>query len=322
MINLRLVTPVLALLLVSQNSFAQGDWEYSDPTGSITVHVRQCDPTSAQHAPSTTCGVPGGFVVVGGGAEIVNDGTPGALLTSSFPDVDGAGHCLSSWHASSKDHIYSFPHSLRAWSIGLKLQNPSVSESGVRGLISCTSARSQYTTGRTDAFSSPPIATGSILLGGGVRPNPGPGGLLLTRSYANGSGTASTAWLGAVKDLDFPDNGTVDVFQISIPSSIPFWGTLRGWTSVSDFVNCTSAYCNWTQINTDANYVTVGAGAYSNFVPNTGRYLTVVAPYKNDVTLPAMFGGTAQSKDHKYPDTTSNDVMAQLVTYAMLLRKL
>ncbi len=89
--------------------------DFTDASGTVTVRIKQCAPTPPQEI-TTTCPVDSGFVLIGGGAEILGEGSPGALLTASFPDVG-----LTTWTASSKDQNLFFPHQLSAYSVGLKL---------------------------------------------------------------------------------------------------------------------------------------------------------------------------------------------------------
>jgi len=91
--------------------------DFVDASGTVTVRIKQCTPTASQEINTTTCPVDSGFVLIGGGAEILGEGSPGALLTASFPDFD-----LTTWTASSKDHHLAFAHRLSAYSVGLKLR--------------------------------------------------------------------------------------------------------------------------------------------------------------------------------------------------------
>lgn len=82
--------------------------------GNITVRYYTCGWSGSGQRNSATCTVDSDFVLVGGGAEIKDNGEPGALLTASYPEGD-------SRIARSKDHIRAYPHQTRAYAIGLRL---------------------------------------------------------------------------------------------------------------------------------------------------------------------------------------------------------
>ena len=97
--------------------------QFTDASGKITVAVFSLKSGSDQsHYHDFACEAPSDMVVVGGGAEAVEQ-PAGALLTASYPNGD-----LTAWLASSKDHQAPQPHRITCYSIGLKVAGMSRDE--------------------------------------------------------------------------------------------------------------------------------------------------------------------------------------------------
>jgi len=110
---------IIALGLFLLGSSCVYGQDFTDWSGQVHVRVYLGPWVYGQHN-VTTVSVDTDYVLVGGGAEIYGAGNPGALLTASNPDLN-----LTTWHASSKDHVNPYPHSLRAYAIGLRLDGVS-----------------------------------------------------------------------------------------------------------------------------------------------------------------------------------------------------
>jgi hypothetical protein len=121
--------------------------------------------------------VPPDFVLIGGGAVVLEQMYPdAALLTASYPDNN-----LSTWHAASKDHRFPFPHTLRGFAIGLKLKGLSRDE-----LKKCI--RVFTNTSGTDQYPNTEVSVGDgyNLIGGGAKINWSGEGNLLVKSIPKG----------------------------------------------------------------------------------------------------------------------------------------
>jgi hypothetical protein len=59
---------------------------FTDASGRIQVRVKACDPTAAATTNCAYCTVDDGWTRIGGGAQILGESSPGAMLQSSFPD--------------------------------------------------------------------------------------------------------------------------------------------------------------------------------------------------------------------------------------------
>lgn len=124
----------------------------TDWSGTVEIRTYVCNWVYGQHL-TTDCVLPDGddMVVVGGGASIYGPPwSPGALLTASYPLN------ASTWRASSKDHMYTFPHYLRSTVLGMRL-------TGVPNLRSMVSITEESRAGNI----SHSVNSGEIMLGGG-----------------------------------------------------------------------------------------------------------------------------------------------------------
>ncbi|HVW30125.1 MAG TPA: hypothetical protein VHC69_32425 [Polyangiaceae bacterium] len=265
---------------------------YVNSANTMTMSVHFCDPTTAQHAPVAQCAVEPGFVLTGGGAEVVNDGNPGALLVSSFPD-----NGMTVWTAKSKDQVYSYPHQLRAYAVGIQLSG--VSEATLRANMWCNHGTSPVSDIPYLTYNVP---AGYNRIGGGTDVHYQGAGLLLVMSVPS-DGWNAGGWTGEAKAQGIEDQGTIDVYAIGIRPTIPVFGALKFSYGLSTDPPpvCGPGYCNAAVYNTDASYIVSSVGAWTDYNGN-GRLLTVIDPVVNYGGLPIP-GATAQSKDHIYSDT-------------------
>jgi hypothetical protein len=66
--------------------------------------------------PSATASLPGGYTLVGGGADVTYLGY-GSMLWALYPNDS-----LTTWTGGSKDHGYADPSTIKSWAIGLTVQ--------------------------------------------------------------------------------------------------------------------------------------------------------------------------------------------------------
>jgi len=271
--------------------------DFADASGTVTVRIKQCAPTASREINTTTCPVDSGFVLIGGGAEILGEGSPGALLTASFPDLG-----LTTWTASSKDQHLFFPHQLSAYSVGLKLAG--VTPQTLFSFMKVTSVRSIASEHPSTAISVP---GGFTLVGGGARANWVSEGQLLTRSIPSGS-----QWLAASKDHAVAEVGTVDAFAIGITS-----GTIPGFGSLDVNVGqaSTSVPTGYGTINriVPGGFVLASIGGDAQF-NGAGRMLTDLIPF-GDAPTDSVPGATVRSKDQEFQDS------GLTTAYAIAIRK-
>jgi len=271
--------------------------DFVDASGTVTVRIKQCLGTVVQEINTTTCSVDSGFVLIGGGAEVVGEGSPGALLTASFPDLG-----QTTWTASSKDQHLVFAHRLNAYSVGLKLAG--VTPQTLISFMKVVSVRSTPSEHPSTSISVP---GGFNLVGGGARANWVTEGQLLTRSIPSGS-----QWLAASKDHAVAEVGTVDAFVIGITS-----GTIPGFGSIDVSVNqvSTSVPTGYGTANrlVPAGFVLASIGGDAQF-NGAGRMLTDLIPF-GDAPADSAQGATVRSKDQEFQDSGTT------TAYAVAIRK-
>lgn len=186
--------------------------ENVDPSGTITVKYYECVWSTVDHQPFSACEVEPDFVLVGGGAEIEGlTPSPGALLVGSWP-ANGAGTQVGNfWVAYSKDHLFSYPHRIRAHAVGLKLQG--VSAANLYPQTFYASNESPPTLSHAPTVTALDNDSRDIIVGGGgygVSKNGQ--GQLLVGSEPNGS----NGWTVSSKDHVVSDPGRVVAAAIGI----------------------------------------------------------------------------------------------------------
>jgi hypothetical protein len=258
--------------------------DFSDISGTVHIRIKQCTPTGSQPAPIATCPIDTGFVLIGGGAEIIGQNSPGALLTGSWPDQG-----LTTWHASSKDHMYSYNHQLRAYAIGLSLSG--MSSTQLRNYISYT-----YMTSNSSQQPSvtAEVPQNYIVIGGGAQTSTG---ILLTDSHPD-----YVQWVAGGKDHGYTQIGTVTAYAIGISTQyIPgFDGNLDVVYNQGDSSNNTW-YGNTKIELVPDDWVLSAIGGTAQYNAG-GRLLTWLIPFFDhpNETRP---GAWVSSKDHGYTDS-------------------
>src|SRR4051812_38442548 len=70
---------------VVATSAASTTTSFQDATGKIRIQVKTCDPTASAFTNCAYCTVDEGWALIGGGAQILGENTPAAMLQASFP---------------------------------------------------------------------------------------------------------------------------------------------------------------------------------------------------------------------------------------------
>lgn len=197
--------------------------EYTDWSGLIHLQIFYTTVGKAQHN-NASAQVPADFVCIGGGAVAWGWTGNGAYITASYPDPS-----FAAWWGVSKDHIWSDPHYLTVYAIGMKMDG--VSPDYLRSKIHLYS----QTSGSADAPStSITIPSNQLLIGGGAQDNWTGLGNLLTASYPG----SSTTWYVSGKDQVHADQSTITAYAIGIENiSFPNVGYIQvGYSSAVTYV--------------------------------------------------------------------------------------
>lgn len=260
---------------------------HRDRSGKVVVQVSSCAWVGASNSPSADCNVDPDFVLVGGGAEIEGDGHPGALLTASYPDAN-----KTTWHAASKAHEYDYPHRLRAYAIGLRVQGMS------REDLARYVQYSEATSGASLVPSAvAPVANGYLLIGGGARVNWQGRGQLLTSSRPDGN-----QWVAEGKAHSYADSATITAFAIGIRDQpLPRVGRIQ--RTINSASTWSGSGYNYAALEVSSGYALVSTGATAQYdnPATAGRLLSDIVPFADSTY--SRPGTRATSKDHRYPDS-------------------
>jgi len=279
--------------------------DFTDASGKVTIRIKTCGWTSPAESNTATCTVDTDFILVGGGAEIEFQNSPGALLTGSFPDSN-----LSTWTASSKAHVVSYPHKLRAYAVGLKLAGVSSTTLRSRGVLADdgrTMLPYVWLTSEQSSTADHPSVTAELdshynLIGGGAQANGlASAGQLLTRSYPD-----SFQWVAESKDHVVKDVNWVKAFAIGITKgTIPGFGSLDVAVNSAITFQTSGGQYGVAQLLAPTGSVASCVGGDSSYDRATGgRLLTDLIPFF-DVPSNTRQGAFVTDKDHVVSDTGS-----------------
>jgi hypothetical protein len=268
--------------------------KFTDATGTISIRVRACGwvtatGTNGRRTAVATCGVDtdAGYALVGGGAEIENSPSPGALLKSSIPDPstsfqvpapggDTTTTAFANWVARSAEYgaTNSTAHRLRAYSIGLKLVGLSAEE---------TAGNMTWSDG-SSGDGSPHVQhaqVGDLFIGGGATVLPYDANLYLRNSEPD---TYNNGWYVAIGNNGDGATGDAKSYVGSIKpcplrANLTTWGCLTASSSAT-MGGGSGGYISTTLTESGtANMVTaIGGHGYSYPEQTVKRFITDLIP--------------------------------------------
>ena len=269
------------------------DW--SDSVEVIIVHETRF----GQH-PKVDVTLSSEYVLIGGGADILEQMIPGALLTASYPDNN-----LSTWHAESKDHIFKFYHHLMGYAIGLKLKGLTRDD-----LLKHIKIYSKTSGSIQHPNTSVGVGDDYILIGGGAKVNwdinLNSKGSLLVKSYPDQN---MKVWYAEGKDHFLSNPSTITVYAIGIKKVIPNFGSLEiSQESSSDAIQ---TGFDMVTVMIGDDWVVSCPGGKAEYAENDpdgfGRMLCGIVPSSETVIV--------TSKDHMVQDD------GETRAYAIKIRK-
>jgi hypothetical protein len=158
-----------------------------DGSGQIEVVLYESSSTQVQQFNALGCQVAPGFIVVGGGAYADYGSGAGALLTETRP----LDEKLTTWVASSKDHLFPCPHTLSVYAVGLRLRDRRGSPIPRSELLQYFRLNQSTSAIGSHVHSESLIPRRLFRLGGGARVNYSGAGNLLVRSVPTPEGWAA-----------------------------------------------------------------------------------------------------------------------------------
>jgi len=262
----------------------------TDPSGTITIQIKKCPAVAfAGGTAQLTCGVDPGFVIAGGGAEILGTPQPGALLTASYPNGNFA------WTVRAKDHVHPSSFTLQATAIGLKLSG--VSAATLSSLMFISTQTAPQPGHLTNAFNLN-LPPGFVAIGGGASITSPGGNQLLFTSEPFGSPSGLFGWRAGSKDHVISDVGSAVAYLITIPEC-PV-GFVGGCLAVSVLATPDTAVgAGYQSISRTQVGLVSSVGGRSGF-NGAGRLLTALAPTDLGNGSSSVF---VRSKDHEVVDT-------------------
>jgi hypothetical protein len=265
--------------------------DFFDGSGLVGMRIVTCDWVASQpgmgghQQAEAICPLPSDWVLVGGGAEIAGEPTPGALLKGSFPNPNnfGANPPNTSWVARSSDNVQPQQHQLRAYAIGLTLVG--MAAAVLQGNVLVRD-------GATVASSNPTIdsaaETDFALVGGGAEVISS-GDLFLTESRPVG-----IAWRATARNNQSNAVGGIKSYVISIrPCPTGWGGRCLSFNSPQISSGPTTGYAV-TALSVASPWVTTSIGGQAGQGAGGGaRYLADLIPLSG-----TSRGVTVWTKDH------------------------
>lgn len=296
------------------------DYRYTDPTGRMTINVRTCAPIG-NLTQSAVCDAPDDFVLIGGGAEILEnpeDPVAGAVLARSSPTA-GCDHWAADWINGDLDR----PVTVRAYSISIRLESRSrsgtyISADALRSARSCISARAPA---NGDAFQLGP-SDGYLLVGGGASDTTFystvfpqiPPTVALVQSYPSNDGMWNAAAVNLVPELD----GQMRAFVIGLLNPIPDFGSI-GTNLRASSVSCGLGHvCILTDPFSSPAGVVASIGGTATY-SGAGRYLSALKPIVETNGHPSA-GVNVVTRDFVKSDESDNDPAASNQAALLILR--
>ncbi len=308
---------LLGSILVAAQSAAAGQLVdiyprpayFSDWSGNFRMSLSWADSPTASASPEASCAPPPGYLLVGGGAAIIDaQGNPGALISydgpeqlPTWPPRLGQNDAWTSWHAHSKDHQYSYPHKVRCYAIGLQVGNLSAND--LKNYVKYYNYYGGPTYGLQDWY-TPRLEDGYTLLGGGGGVNyvyswtGTPPGRLLSASEPTGD---YRQWHVVTKDHVYECYGEMAISIVAINlNALQSERGIVGQVVVPLLVNFTTPMTgylltgrNWDTTSEYRSALTaIGGNAHYT---GGGRLINNLGFSQN---LPSTLSVTLYSKDH------------------------
>jgi len=283
-------------------------YSYTDVSGKLQFSVRSCTATpAATGLRCAYCPVEPGYILIGGGAQIL--GSPSsARLKTSRPDSYGPEiqqACTGDAPApGASDDIWlvrsysagSITHQVQAYVVGLKIAG--MSETELRPYIG---APNENTTG---SLAQPTIdldaPSGKALIGGGAEllgPDAGGPYGYLTKLHPVDPTLANSNAFRATAIFDGGKQGYLKVFAIGIDRTVPIPDGSRliagGWRSVT---SSTGTGYRTATVTAPFPYAFASPGASRLVMPPQTRYLSdIILPMANGQGLTASTNDEAAS---------------------------
>jgi hypothetical protein len=299
------------LVETSQSLLATPIDDWADPSNNINITLFRCDWMGPATVVSGSCILPADYVAVGGGAEIDNEGDPGALLIFSFPLSD-----LTGWFVGSRDHIIvPYEHYLRGYVLGMRVRvsgDTYMSAAQLRNHMYVVSKSTEVSEGAVAAVAnisqSPFYQSGDLMVGGGAATfSPGDSeGQILWGSHPSIGGNAMQ-WVAYSKDHGADSPTTVTAYAIGMRQCLEGTGKCFAQFTASSGTTVAGIYQDGyatMQRGSEIPYPMTSIGAFSSGW-SAGRLLTDLIP-NNGGELGNYGWPEVRSKEHHFFDNSGS----------------
>jgi len=298
---------------------------YQDATGKVRIRVKTCDPTGSAFTNCAYCTADDGWARIGGGAQILGENTPGAMLQASFPSpnffttTNSFGCTGAAGHSPPRTGIDDYAtwvvrssgtsHQLQAYVIEMQLVGdngiafrPNVTE-GVDRVTDEVNPPATYTVETAEAD----LQAGYFLIGGGAyifTSNPSNSVIAPTDAYlvesrpVNGpNGRAWRATARAQHNVVF--NEPMKSYAIGIESCPAQWGGhCLTYPAIKEAIAGATTGYGTAAYSVPSSWVETSVGGYAPTTNAGARYLADLIPFNGGsqgITVRSKSNGTGGS---------------------------
>jgi hypothetical protein len=289
---------------VGSASSALSNNEYTDGSGQVHVRIKTCDyPATSQTGDLCAyCTLESDWLLIGGGAEIEGSPTSARLKASfPYPSFGPPSACTGNGSGArdgtvwlARSHGTSL-HRLRAYVVGLKIDNITVDEILAQNAYSVNESTTMISS--RPVRETPPFLSSQLIIGGGAEllaPIGEPVNGYLTELRPADVVGENNAWRGAGV-FNSGSQGAIKVFAIGLNPCllVPGWDHCLDWKWRTVTTGPVSGY-GTASAATPYPWVTAGIGAKGVFgsAASSSRFLADLIPFSSGGQ-----GFTARTKD-------------------------
>jgi hypothetical protein len=285
--------------------------DFQDASGSILIRVKTCDISPSNFTNCAYCIMDPQWTLVGGGAEIIGENTPGAMIQSSFP-IPRAIYSPNQWGCSGpgplpdpvppapdiRDRLVWFTrasgaqHQLRAYAIGMQLRNgpngavfaPATPATAQDRVASSVNPPTNFTVDSPESDLDPNY----IMIGGGASlftTDTGDEPWRATNAYLTQSepinGAQGRAWRASARSqtTPAPDEG-MKAFAIGVEACPPnFGGFCLSHPSIRSTIVASGSGYRTSSNTLGPSFVQTSIGGFAGSDGGGGRYLADLIPF-------------------------------------------
>ncbi|WP_437907439.1 hypothetical protein WME95_05830 [Sorangium sp. So ce327] len=292
--------------------------DFTDGSGRIRIRVKTCDPTAAATTNCAYCTADDGWVRIGGGAQILGENNPGAMLQASFPSPNfftaandfgctgPAGHSPPRLGIDDKStwvvRASGATHQLQAYVIQMQLVDaagnaftPSVTE-GLDYVTNAVNPPSNYTVETPESW----LLDGYFLIGGGARvlsTNPADSVTAATDAYLVESrpvdGPNGRVWRASARARSSPaHDNPLKSYAIGVKACPPQWDSCLTYPMIKEITAAATSGYGTATYTISPSWVGSSVGGYAPTTSSGARFLADLIPFNGTAK-----GFTVRSRD-------------------------